>query len=617
MELDCGHVKHTTCHTSRYERHLLVCNEECEKSYSCEMKHKCVNVCGRTVNHDHSAENCPVQVEFVIPKCGHTHVFKKRCGEPLKEVKCREKIKYTCKNCNNDQYRDCHANEEACKSRIGFIIPKCGHKASYKKICGEPLPENVRCRHQIKYTSKKCGHEQYRECSEKEVCKHPCTKNRPDCGHRCENECHEPCMSGTCQVCEAEYQKIVQNAREDARKEIESCKKEARQSNSMLSVIPLCSDHLEYSNVTEICQGFYQAYTSFEVSVKAIKKCPPSVEFFERVTKSNGVLQVQLCKMISVKGDFSCMRSLTDHLKQCITGKLKEDPLYGLYKYAPPKADDYPFSDCDLENMTMIVADVLVGEAIDRSDVTINPTSLKEMKEYLRKEKKDSVLITKSGTPARYRVLNGDQIRVKYIIQFSLKKRPFTEIDYLKGLEDGEVGPVDLSTFNLRDVSNRLCHLVQRAVSLYKGDCCKRDELKFSYGHSTYHLKKIKRVGIAVNQRRSQEYEDAKREYRSNGHVMEEVYAYHATHMKNVQSIIKTNLDPNRTPIHGRAYGFGCYFSEHPTFSMKYGQDCMFIFKLLLVQGKYKKVQPDEAGFCLQLVIEDVSLFKPEFVLYF
>ena len=197
-----------------------------------------------------------------------------------------------------------------------------------------------------------------------------------------------------------------------------------------------------------------------------------------------------------------------------------------------------------------------------------------------------------------------------------LKKELITAKTDMPQLEDG-VYPVDLATFNLRDVSHRLCHSVQHAVSLYNGDCCKRDKLKSNSGHYTPRLKEIKRVRVLVNRRLSGVYEEAKRKYRNAGSAMEEVYAYHATDLENVSSIIKTNLDPNRTPKHGRAYGFGCYFSEHPTFSLKYGEDCIFIFKILLVEGNYKKVRPDRAGFCQQLILSDVSMFKPVYVLYF
>jgi hypothetical protein len=50
---------------------------------------------------------------------------------------------------------------------------------------------------------------------------------------------------------------------------------------------------------------------------------------------------------------------------------------------------------------------------------------------------------------------------------------------------------------------------------------------------------------------------------------------------------------------------------------MKYGQECMFVFKLTLVEGMYTMVKPDGAGFCQQLVLCDGTLYKPEFVLYF
>ena len=239
------------------------------------------------------------------------------------------------------------------------------------------------------------------------------------------------------------------------------------------------------------------------------------------------------------------------------------------------------------------------------------------MKEYLQKEKTDSVLVTENGAPTRYKIFDGDQVHVKYIIQFSIiRRRPTTDIDPLfNGLEDG-LTKRDLASFDLRDVSKPLCVLIQRAISLYNADCYKRtrDHL---YSHCVNSQPKIKTVRIAVNHRLSRDYEDARKAFVKEGKDMEEVYAYHATKRKKVESIIETNLDPNRTPVHGRAYGNGCYFSEQPDFTQKYDQHCMFIFKLILVKDMHLKIKPNKAGYCQQLKLTDVNLFKPVFVLYF
>ena len=126
----------------------------------------------------------------------------------------------------------------------------------------------------------------------------------------------------------------------------------------------------------------------------------------------------------------------------------------------------------------------------------------------------------------------------------------------------------------------------------------------------------IKSIGVVVNRKCERKYEQKKEEFKDSKQTVVEVFAYHATKPENVASIIKNNLDPCRTPVHGARYGQGSYFSEHPEFSFRYGKETMFIFKLLLVVDQYKWVE-ETKGFCRELVLNDASLFKPQYVLYF
>ena len=182
----------------------------------------------------------------------------------------------------------------------------------------------------------------------------------------------------------------------------------------------------------------------------------------------------------------------------------------------------------------------------------------------------------------------------------------------LDGLTEGE-HKVDLKTFNLRDISDPLWEAVHKAVSLYRGD-----RVQGTTGNAMtngYNLKPIKTVGIIVNREINRIYEKKRTEYRNRGVKVQEVFAYHGTPLVNKDSIIQTNLDPGRTVR--QQHGPGCYFSEFPEVSHSYTQDCMFIFKVLLVEGKYNKVRPGGGGYCQMLVLTDNSHFKPEYVLYF
>lgn len=182
----------------------------------------------------------------------------------------------------------------------------------------------------------------------------------------------------------------------------------------------------------------------------------------------------------------------------------------------------------------------------------------------------------------------------------------------LDTLADGQ-HKIELKDFDLRDISDPLCDLVQKALSLYKGDC-KHPSYAPSY---TPKLKEVRTVGIVVNREASRKYMDRKLDCERNGTTFKEVYAYHGTPATNVDSIVKSNLDPNKTKR--QTYGWGCYFSEYPEVSHGYTQSSMFIFRVLLVDGKYTKVSPDEkrGGYCQMLVVDDNSYFKPEFVLHF
>ena len=182
----------------------------------------------------------------------------------------------------------------------------------------------------------------------------------------------------------------------------------------------------------------------------------------------------------------------------------------------------------------------------------------------------------------------------------------------LDTLAEGE-HKIELKSYNLRDISDPLCDLVQKALSLYKGDYSKRK--CSSFGSRV--LRDIKTVGIVVNREANRTYEDRKLACKNGGVKFEEVYAYHGTPASNVDSIVKTNLDPKRSRF--GAHGKGCYFSEYPEVSHGYTQSCMFIFRVILVKGKYKEVSPDQhnGGYCQMLVIDDNSYFKPEFVLHF
>lgn len=171
---------------------------------------------------------------------------------------------------------------------------------------------------------------------------------------------------------------------------------------------------------------------------------------------------------------------------------------------------------------------------------------------------------------------------------------------------------IDLQTFDLRNIKNPFCEMVRKALSLYRGEDSRDTSTHSNIYFQSNKGKAIRSVSIVVNRAVSQAYEAKRLDLESRNANFTEIFAFHGTPSQNAQSIIENNLDPNR-----RKRGFGFYFSEYPSKSHAYTQDCMFVFKLLLLEGEYQKVFEGAKGYCVELIIQDNTLFKPVFILRF
>ena len=113
--------------------------------------------------------------------------------------------------------------------------------------------------------------------------------------------------------------------------------------------------------------------------------------------------------------------------------------------------------------------------------------------------------------------------------------------------------------------------------------------------------------------------------------LTEEILAFHGTDISNVDSILNLNLDPHRSPKHGLLYGKGCYFSEFPDFSQKYGKG-LILFRVLpgkefedetnddtwMQKGYHsKKVRANTDRYAEQIIIQDPSQFLPYCIYHF
>jgi hypothetical protein len=91
-------------------------------------------------------------------------------------------------------------------------------------------------------------------------------------------------------------------------------------------------------------------------------------------------------------------------------------------------------------------------------------------------------------------------------------------------------------------------------------------------------LRDIDHVELVINKTLSKAFDAKKAEFQKSGIPCNEVLAFHGTNSANIDSIVRTNLDPSRVPIHGRVHGQGCYFSEFPDVSAGYG-DGLLLFR--------------------------------------
>ena len=173
---------------------------------------------------------------------------------------------------------------------------------------------------------------------------------------------------------------------------------------------------------------------------------------------------------------------------------------------------------------------------------------------------------------------------------------------------------IEIDSVDLRDVGNSEYDGIRTALALYDGQCQQRSKNERG-GHSK--PKQVRQIGIVQNPFLEAKYSLSLNQLFQKCIKYKEVFAYHATALENVPNIIRNNLNPNYPVAHGRRFGHGCYFSEYPEFSVRYGRECLLVFKILLVLDHDNRYKSDDKGFCEQIFIKDPNLFRPIYVLYF
>ena len=142
-----------------------------------------------------------------------------------------------------------------------------------------------------------------------------------------------------------------------------------------------------------------------------------------------------------------------------------------------------------------------------------------------------------------------------------------------------------------------------------------------------FDFREIRMVEYIVNKELDKKFNAKKKEFEQLGLPHEEVYAFHGTDSRNIDSILRNNLDPNRVATNGRAHGHGCYFSEFPDVSFRYGNGLIlfrtlpgheYVGKLLQIPKEYQSKKVicgfGDTNYGDMLIIQNPDQFMPYFV---
>ena len=212
FRLPCGHGCERVCHPDDSEHALYKCQKDCPMELCSEHETRCNRKC----HFGEDCPGCPVEVEKVIPKCGHKQIVP--CGTPVETFRCQKRCleSLPCGHfCPGKCWEEC----------TSFQCPKiirrefdCGHQIekpcwelSGRYRCEEPCRAILDCEHQCVGNCSKCKQGRMHvpceaDCERIRVCLHlceePCTKNCPPCPEKCENRCtHSKCPKQCMEPC--------------------------------------------------------------------------------------------------------------------------------------------------------------------------------------------------------------------------------------------------------------------------------------------------------------------------------------------------------------------------------------------------------------------------------
>ena len=605
----CGHRSMVEC--SVYD--IAECDKPCPMKMSCKGEHDCAKTCGHIrYNEEMDINNhlpafCRAGIEVYLETCGHLATFEcySCTASMVRKHKCTENVEYTCEYGHNSviecyqrdtfvcrekiysftfplcqhkssREKKCYEPYEnyKCQQLVSYNLPDCGHEAPERKKCSDPF-KRIACLYRIKFVAL-CGHEVVRKCCENEgdiLCGMPCEKTLK-CGHVCGDVCHKPCNTIPCKQCEENF-RALSNA---AVKRIEKAKQEPSKANIELlerKSVDFVSVNMKLDMMTrdndtkvkvEACSKIY--FTDHLIRFEEKKLQTRQYENSCRVETALLCIDgwdTEKCDFYSTMEQ----KMLSDNQLVLPTGyshlKLNLNP--GWFNDHFILLKDFSSTSHKLGKLTIIIFDIFLGKLQDLTG---------EQPDLIGDNDIDSYFTYLPSRVPIYAVKSVDQILPKYILRGELCDRT---------LKPSSLTDEPFTTFQCKP-SKR----VMKSVNVLYRPFVLEAEALFYKHFSNSKLRdvyrrylqdyEVKRITIVVNKELEDRYFETKQRFQENGIPKTEIHAFHATDEKNVDNIIRNNLDPDILPVHGGRYGSGFYFSEFPFFSLKYGTS-LLVFKIL------------------------------------
>ena len=561
---DCGHAVKRKCPEK-------ISNLRCKTIVSVDLPchHKGRKQCFQNV----SDIICKVSVLVTLPRCGHKK--RKACHVKIETIQCERPCMkmnscgvHRCKNACGKIH-----DHDICPEKIDYQFPECHHPSSKKKKCSEEI--KWKCTTKV-YFMGACNHLIERKCcqSENEVkCLFPCEKLRK-CDHPCMNICGDECEKGECEQCLLVYRKHMEEFRKVAKKRVKKLEKRIKK------------EEIFNFSLREISSTGHTAAEYKKVKHQVTKFIQPCHKWFPEIIKIEKVTNLVLEKKFEAAKSKAFGDNIdtkfhgTDNggLNEIIRNGFKtpetnpqtsEEPgMYGQGIYFATGSSKSAREIYTKDSQKLLLCEVILGKSmtVEKPDSTLN-------KEKLIEKKCDSVYAPAESDVTRdeFVIFDPDQALPAYIIHFSDSNKL--------------VPPSALVHTNQSfTVENREA---SRSVNF-------DDPFEMYYNFAESHFRRmaikstppltaqetaISSIDIVINKDLEEKFEATKQNFKRQGIPDKEILAYHGTHKKNIESILKSNLQLRFAQR--QAYGKGNYFSEFPSVSLGYGDGSLLLCRIL------------------------------------